>query len=94
LRRIITFSEADKISESDVYDSFFEFRKNVENKSDVLGRDMTDGIDLQSIIGEVSKHYIYRAISQSNGNKGEAAKLVGLSNYQTLSNWLKKYETA
>ena len=94
LRRIITFSEGDKILGPDVYDSFFEFRKNVENKSDVLGRDMSDGIDLQSIIGEVSKHYIYRAISKSNGNKAEAAKLVGLSNYQTLSNWIKKYETA
>ena len=90
----ITFSESDKILGPDVYDSFFEFRKNVENKSDVLGRDMSDGIDLQSIIGEVSKHYIYMAISKSNGNKAEAAKLVGLSNYQTLSNWIKKYESA
>jgi hypothetical protein len=30
-------------------------------------------------------------MTESNGNKSEAARLVGFSNYQTLGNWLKKY---
>lgn len=92
LRRIVTFSAGDIISDADVYDGFFGFQKNLTNKSDILGRNMESGLDLQAIIGEVTRHYISRAIKLSNGNKPEAAKLVGMSNYQTLSNWIKKYE--
>jgi DNA-binding protein Fis len=30
-------------------------------------------------------------MKQAGGNKTKAAKLLGLPNYQTLDNWLKKY---
>ena len=58
---------------------------------DILGRNMSQGVDLHSIISEVANHYISRAIADSNGNKSDAAKLVGLTSYQTLSNWMNKY---
>jgi DNA-binding protein Fis len=40
----------------------------------------------------VSRHYLQRAMAQAHGNKTEAARLLGLGSYQTLSNWLQKYE--
>jgi transcriptional regulator with PAS, ATPase and Fis domain len=32
-----------------------------------------------------------RALDEAHGNKTEAAKLVGLPSYQTLTNWLNRY---
>lgn len=57
----------------------------------ILDRPFGDGINLQEIIEIVAKHYLSRAMAQANGNKTEAARLVGLSSYQTLSNWLSRY---
>jgi DNA-binding protein Fis len=36
-------------------------------------------------------HYLERALIETRGNKTRTAKILGLSNYQTLTNWLKKY---
>jgi len=30
-------------------------------------------------------------MEEAQGNKSKAAELVGLSSYQTLTNWLEKY---
>jgi len=40
----------------------------------------------------VARHYLGRALDEAAGNKTRAAELVGAPSYQTLSNWLKKYE--
>ena len=58
----------------------------------VLGRPLGNDLNLQTIISDVARHYLRRAMKESHGNKTEAARLVGLSSYQTLSNWLDKYE--
>lgn len=57
----------------------------------ILSRPVEDGIDLDEILGEVARHYLKRAMDTAGGNKTKAAKLLGLSNYQTLTNWLQKY---
>jgi DNA-binding NtrC family response regulator len=46
---------------------------------------------LNDVLSEVTRHYLIRALEASNGNKVEAAKLVGLSSYQTFANWLARY---
>ena len=43
-------------------------------------------------MADVARHYLDRAMEQSHGNKTEAAKLLGLGSYQTLTNWLLKYQ--
>ena len=58
----------------------------------VLGRPLGSDLNLQTIISDVARHYLGRAMKESDGNKTEAARLVGLPSYQTLSNWLEKYE--
>ena len=57
----------------------------------VLHRSLDSGLELRDILGDVARHYILRALESSGGVKKEAAKLLGFSNYQTLSNWMDKY---
>lgn len=60
----------------------------------VLGLPLDQAILLPDIIGSVARHYLERAMAQTHGNKSEAARLLGLGSYQTLSNWLQKYGVA
>ena len=60
----------------------------------VLGRSLDDPISLPDLLSTVSRHYLQRAMAQAHGNKTEAARLLGLGSYQTLTNWLQKYEVA
>lgn len=58
----------------------------------VLNQSLAQGIDLQSTISDVATHYLRRAMQAAHGNKSKAAELVGLPSYQTLTNWLRKYD--
>lgn len=58
----------------------------------VLNRSLDKAISIEKIVGEVAHHYLARAMEKTHGNKTEAANLLGLNSYQTLSNWLKKYK--
>jgi len=58
----------------------------------VLGRPLGGGFNLPELLKEVAHSYLSRALEQAQGNKTKAADLVGLSSYQTLTNWLAKYE--
>lgn len=57
-----------------------------------LSQSLGDGFNIQEVISKVARHYLKLAIEQSHGNKTEAARLVGLSNYQTFTNWMHKYK--
>ncbi len=43
-----------------------------------------------SLTEQVERHYVERALEATGGNKSRAAKLIGLPNYQTLSNWIHR----
>ena len=53
-----------------------------------------DGVNLQEILACTARIYLEKAMKETGGNKSKAAKLLGLPNYQTLSNWLEKYGVA
>ena len=57
-------------------------------QSDTIG----DNFNLNDILGDVAMHYIMLALETSKGKKSKAAHMLGFSNYQTLSNWIKKYQ--
>ena len=46
---------------------------------------------IQTEIRELVQKRIKMALLLSNGNKTAAAELLGLSSYQTLTNWIAKY---
>lgn len=57
----------------------------------VLDRPLADGVDLQALMASVARHYLTRALHETQGNKVRAAHLLRMPNYQTFSNWYKKY---
>lgn len=59
----------------------------------ILGAALGEGVSLPDLMADVARHYLDRAMEQSRGNKTAAAKLLGLGSYQTLTNWLLKYQS-
>ena len=90
LRRAAIWSHGATISAEDIRESLLAVPHM--RRRDVLGRPLGDGLNLQEILKEVARHYLGRALDEAAGNKTRAAELVGAPSYQTLSNWLKKYE--
>ena len=89
LLRASIWAVGDKITAQDVAESL---AVTVAPKAEtILGRPLDRAISLPELIANVARHYLERAMAQTRGNKSEAARLLGLGSYQTLSNWLQKY---
>lgn len=58
--------------------------------TDVLGRPLGDGFDLDQHLRDIQRHYLRRAMEEAGGVKRRAAALVGMKNYQTLDAQLKR----
>jgi len=90
LQRASIWSDGDSITAEDVREALLPVAG--KSRTDVLDRPIGNGFNLQTILRDVARHYLSRAINEAHGNKTKAAELVGLPSYQTLSNWLSKYE--
>jgi len=89
LLRASIWAVGDRISSRDITESL---AVTVAPKGDfILGRSLASNIQLPELIRDVARHYLRRAMELTHGNKSEAARLLGLGSYQTLSNWLQKY---
>ena len=88
LLRASLWSTGDEITEIELKDASFDMPSTAEG---ILNRELGDNFDIQQVISQVVSHYVARAKEKSAGNKTKAAALLGLSNYQTLKNWEKKY---
>jgi DNA-binding NtrC family response regulator len=58
---------------------------------DLLAKPLGNGFELRSLLADVARHYLERALEETHGNKTRAAALIGFSNYQTLTNWARKH---
>jgi DNA-binding NtrC family response regulator len=89
IQRAAVWSADEIITEEDVRDILVFPPSALANKTEevILG----DGVNLQEILGCTARLYLEKAMQETGGNKSKAAKLVGLPNYQTLTNWLEKY---
>jgi transcriptional regulator with PAS, ATPase and Fis domain len=90
LLRAAVLSTGAKITEEDVQAAIFAAMQ--KQSESILNRPLGQGFDLPQVISDVARHYLQRAMTEAHGNKSEAAKLVGLPSYQTLTNWLRKYD--
>jgi len=88
LLRASLWATGNKITATDIQQALFTMP---DGQAGILGRDISQGIEIEEIIGEVAQHYITRAMADAQGNKTKAAALLGLGTYQTLGNWIKKY---
>ena len=70
-----------------------ELLKTVRSDSaDLLGRPLGNDLDLPELMAEMARHYLERARAEADGNKTRAAELIGLPSYQTLTNWMGRYD--
>jgi DNA-binding NtrC family response regulator len=90
LRRAAIWSDSATISSEDIREALIPAA--VQPGQDVMGRPLGAGFNLSDLLKEVAGHYLGRAMDEARGNKTKAAELVGLPSYQTLTNWLAKYE--
>ena len=92
LRRAAVWSDNETISKEDISEALLPMLQQSNGTDMILNRPLDGGIDLNEIITSVARHYLSRALDMAHGNKTKAAKLVGLQSYQTLTNWLEKYD--
>ncbi|MFC1743368.1 sigma-54 interaction domain-containing protein [Candidatus Riflebacteria bacterium] len=92
LSRAMIFSLGKTIKTENITDALFTGALKVPGGETILSRNIDEGINLPELLGRVITHYLKRALEKTHGKKVEAAKLVGLPNYQTLTNWMKKYD--
>jgi len=90
LTRAAAWSDTEILDEKDIRDALLPVPTATAN-AEILNRSLEQGLDLPEIMTTVAQHYLERAMRQTGRNKTRVATLLGLSSYQTLTNWLKKY---
>lgn len=91
ITRSCIWSPETVIQENDVREALLPEPSEHNISDNILGKPVSQGIDLPEIMQTVATHYLREALQETRGNKANATKLLNLSNYQTLTNWLKKY---
>lgn len=91
LYRATVSSDEEAISAATMKDSILDLGPAEGQHDTILDRPIEEGVDLQGLIAEVARHYLSRALSAAHGNKAQATRILGLPNYQTLTNWMKRY---
>lgn len=90
LLRAFVWSRATNIEEDDVREALAVAPSAAA--PEILGRPLGNGFSLKETLAEVRRHYLTRAMAETNDNMSEAAKLVGLPSYKTFKNWLDKHQ--
>ena len=90
LTRAAVWSSSEIIDEEEISEALLPFPKS-HAKDNILNQSIENGVDLPEILRKVAIHFLEKGLFETRGNKTKTAQLLGLSNYQTLTNWLKKY---
>jgi len=91
LTRACIWSDQDIISDDDIRDALLIRPVMIDGNEYILNRNIENGIDLQALLAEVAEHYLSRVLKMTANNKTKAAELLKFANYQTLNNWINKY---
>ena len=92
LQRAAVWSDDETIGQESIREAILESPKTQANRDDILNRPLDSTIPLEELIASVARHYLQRALEQTKGNKTQAATLLGFRNYQTITNWMEKYD--
>jgi transcriptional regulator with PAS, ATPase and Fis domain len=90
LYRAAIWSDASIIELRDIEQSILPAGRT--HAVDILDRPLHSGFSLPEVLRTVAQHYMNRALDKTGENKTRAAEILGLASYQTLSNWMKKYD--
>lgn len=91
LQRAAVWSDDETIDEAVMRESILDLGPARRQQDGILHRPLEEGVDLPGMLDEVARHYLARALDAAHGNKAKATKILGLPNYQTLTNWMKRY---
>jgi len=91
LRRAAVWSSAAVIDLEEAQEALLPGVSRCALPDSLCNQDVSQGVDIKSILAQVERHYLEQALSITHGNKKRAADLLGLANYQTLTNWLKRH---
>ncbi|MDP1666263.1 MAG: sigma-54 dependent transcriptional regulator [Methylobacter sp.] len=89
LLRASIWADTEQIDETDIQEAMIE-RPQQATTAELPA--IGGGIDVQQVLDAVKRKYIAQALKKTAGSKKEAAELLGLPNYQTLSNWMEKLD--
>lgn len=92
LRRAAIWADGTILTKEDLQSALLPDLTAGKSSDQILHRDLSEGLVLAEVLAQVEKHYLTRAMQETGNSKTKAAKLLGLPNYQTLSNRLKKFE--
>lgn len=87
LLRASIWSDGDSIDVEDLHKALIQ-RSSANASPDTV--DVSQGVDLKAHLDEIKTASVKEALRITAGQKGRAAKLLGLSNHQTLTNWMKQ----
>ena len=91
LQRASSWSDEGSVSAESMRDAILVARPSDQRQADILAQPIGEGIVLDDVLGQVARHYIQLALAHSHNNKTQAASLLGLGSYQTLTNWMRRY---
>jgi transcriptional regulator with PAS, ATPase and Fis domain len=90
LLRASIWAETEQITAADIKEAM------IERPQEIISNELPDignGIDIQQVLDGIKRKYVTLALKKVAGNKKEAALLLGLPSYQTLSNWMEKLDS-
>jgi transcriptional regulator with PAS, ATPase and Fis domain len=90
LQRALVWSSGATVTEAEAPEALLGQAAR-RNTNESLNLPLEKGFNLQGVLDRTAVHYLERALEESQGNKTQAAKLLGLPSYQTLTNWLRRY---
>lgn len=88
LNRAVLWAEHEEITPEQLTKVCLPVAFSASAKSQVP--DLVAGFDVHQYIDGIKEKLVYAALDKSNGNLSKAAKMLGLANHQTLSNWMEK----
>lgn len=92
LTRAVVWSTQPTLDEADIREALLPATSSAHSRdASLLGRSLDQPLDLPALLRQVAAHYLQRGMEKTHGNKTKAADLLKLPNYQTLTNWLKRY---
>ena len=83
-------TDGEKIGRRELAAAVGEMPNQSEASEAFISRPLGDGFDLEECLNSIHRKYLQRAMEESQGVKAQAARLLGLKNYQTLDAQLKR----